>query len=332
MTGRRPDRTQAFNFLDDFREVGADWITLPQHFKNHGYITLGGGKTFHPGLPKDYDEPYSWSQEEDYFAFADDVCDPSVDPVEPYAIEGDDICTVKNESALWDYRMASKAIEWINKYAVENNSVFLAIGMRRPHLKNIVPRRFFEFYPSILDTPVQRTLPRDIHNIEWYGNSTITLNGSKVYSRGPWEQAFDDILTSELRRGYYASVSWVDSQIGRVVAEVDKLGMMENTIFVLHGDHGYQLGEKACWRKLTNFELGTRVPLIITALPTRSKRVPYPVELVDIYKTLSDLAGVFMFDFDYFNLSLCPAKTVLNRSAPPGVVRPGEVSRSVFFR
>ncbi|KAJ8605700.1 hypothetical protein CTAYLR_010147 [Chrysophaeum taylorii] len=292
MTGRRPDRTQAFNFADDFREVGANWTTLPEHFKNHGYVTLGGGKTFHPNLPPNYDEPYSWSQDEPYYNFTDDTCDEAVSPVPPYDGRDDEICTVSNASALWDYRMASKGIEWMGKYV--DRPFFFALGMRRPHLKSIVPVDVFESYPERDDdVPAQATFPRDIHNIAWCCNYSAKLNGTDVYSQGPWYQAYDNYTTSELRRGYYASVTWVDSQIGRVLTAVDNYGLVNDTIVVLHGDHGYQLGEKSCWRKQTNFELATRVPLLVSApFLSGPKRVPYPVELVDLYKTLADLANI----------------------------------------
>lgn len=299
MTGRRPDRTQAYNFIDDFREVGPDWVTLPQFFKNHGFVALGGGKTFHPDLPPNYDEPLSWSQDEPYVAFADDVCNATVGPVPPYDGDDDEICTVSNGSALWDYRMASIGIEWLSKY---QGPKFLALGMRRPHLKYLVPVDVFESYPRVVDVPVQNTFPRDVNPVAWCCNYSAKLNGTDVYSKGPYEQAYDDYTTAELRRAYYASVTWVDQQIGRVLDVID----FQDTIVVVHGDHGYQLGEKACWRKQTNFELGTRVPLIIAAPGVASKRVADPVELVDLYRTLADLASLPSPDDSVQGTSLKP--------------------------
>ena len=150
MTGRRPDRTQAFNFLDDFREVGigAGWTSLPQYFKLHGFLTLGGGKTFHPNLPPNYDEPLSWSPDAPYFPLDDDKCDSGHRPVPPYATEGDAICTVENASSLFDARMADTAIGWLKLAQADNRSrpFFFAVGVRRPHLDWVVPTALYARY------------------------------------------------------------------------------------------------------------------------------------------------------------------------------------------
>lgn len=291
MTGRRPDRTESFNFIDDFREVGQNWTSLPQYFKNNGYLTLGGGKTFHPGLPADYDEPYSWSPEEPYFGLEDDSCNETVSPVPPYDLQSDNICTVANASALWDHRMASRAIEWLDLARAMDRPFFFAVGMRRPHLPWIVPIEYYERFANVsIPALMQPTLPRDIHNIAWSAEAfnSATLGGVSYVNAGPFEPAFAPNVTAELTRGYYASVAWVDSQIGRVL---DAIGLGE-AIIVVHGDHGYAVGEKACWTKHTNFELSTRVPLMIHVPGCRAKRSPFVVEIVDLYKTLADLANL----------------------------------------
>ncbi|KAJ8612822.1 hypothetical protein CTAYLR_002048 [Chrysophaeum taylorii] len=290
MSGRRPDRTQAFNFLDDFREVGANWTTLPEHFKNNGYLTLGGGKTFHPDLPPDYDEPYSWSQDVPYFPFVEDSCNNSVPP---YNFSDDDICTVADGSSLFDSKMAVEAMKWIDEAGV--TPFFFAVGIRRPHLPWIVPLEFYDMYANAtIPALSQPTLPEGIHNIAWSSEafSRATLGGRAYANKGPFEPSFDPNVTAELTRGYMVAVSWADAQMGRIINHLDERDEEKNTIVVVHGDHGYQLGEKACWTKHTNLELGTRVPLIIRvpAAARQPRRVRVPVELVDLYKTLSDLA------------------------------------------
>jgi len=295
MTGRRPDRTRCYNFMDDFREVGPDWVTLPQYFKDYGYTTLGGGKTFHPNLPANWDLPYSWDA---YFPYDhDDVCNATVAPVPPYDREGDDVCTVANETALYDYRLASRAIDWYRQHnstarvakGKEEKPLFLAVGFRRPHLKSIVPKSYFDLYEDVVTPPKVKTYPRDRGPIGWCcAQDTATLNGTTNVTKGPYAPAFDDFVSAELRRGYYAAVTWTDHNIGRLLRVVD----FENTVILVHGDHGYELGEMANWRKRTNLELGTRVPLLVAAPGVAPSRVRTPVELVDVYRTLADLAGL----------------------------------------
>ena len=290
MSGRRPDKTEVYNFQDDFREVGPTWVTLPQYFKQHNYTTLGGGKTFHPNLPPNWDEPDSWSQEEPYFAYdTDDVCNDSVGPVPPYnrtTDPPDDICTVSNETALYDYRLATVTIDRYQKYA-ETKPTFLAAGFRRPHLKNIVPKRFWDLYDDT-ELPVVETYPKDRHPMGWCcAEDTTTLNGTKNITKGPYAEAFNDVVTRDMRRGYFAAVSWTDYNIGRILDTV-----LGSAVVLVHGDHGYELGEMAMWRKRTNTELGTRVPLIVAGPGISQRRVPVPVELVDVYRTLADLAGL----------------------------------------
>lgn len=290
MTGRRPRTTTCYNFKDHFRlpGIGPNWTSLPQHFKNNGYLVLGGGKTFHPNLPPNYDEPLSWSQDREYFPLNETGC-------------GSDVCTVPDskESELFDYQMADKAISYLRLANQTNRPFFFAVGIRRPHLHWKVPESTWAIYANATTTlPTQRSMDQSIPDIAWsdeaFGGARL-LNGSKYTNPGP-RGSFPDDVIRELRLGYYAAVTWADSQIGRVIDELEALGLANSTIVAVHGDHGYQLGEKNLWTKHTNFELGTRVgltmrvPWLKKSIGARvSKRI---VEMVDLYKTFSELAGL----------------------------------------
>lgn len=316
MTGRRPATTRVYNHFNHFREEGAgpSWVSLPQHFKQHGYLTLGGGKTYHPGKPPDYDAPRSWSPDRPYFPHeGGNECSEGgarvgrVIPVPPYH-HAEMICTVANASALVDARLASEAIRWL-QLAQTNRSrpFFFAVGLHRPHMPWVVPADVFGRYTRTdVGLPRHPSLPAKVHPIAWNAVMKVfgdVLNGTAVgqelspspSARAlPWGAPCDDgrlcdqHRTREARRGYYAAVTFADAQMGRVLDALDDAGYSESTLIVACGDHGFHLGEKGNWAKQTLWEEGVRVPLVIRApwLDTAAgARIAPPVELIDLYKS-----------------------------------------------
>ena len=163
MVGRRPNTTTCYNFIDHFRmpDIGPDWTSVPEHFKNNGYITLGGGKTFHPNLPPNYDEPRSWTQEQDYYPLKDGNCP-----------NGATYCAIdtKNLSEFFDYRMADRAIGYLDIAANSTPAkpFFIAVGIRRPHVSWAVPSRYWDLYDNVsISLPVQGTMDSSIPDIAW---------------------------------------------------------------------------------------------------------------------------------------------------------------------
>lgn len=282
LTGRYPTTTGVLDNLKYFRDQHPDFITLPQHFRAHGYVTARVGKIFHGGI----DDAVAWveggeaggtrsgrtkTQQQDYRKTSDRW----------EAVEGEG-------EKLPDYRTASGAIELLEKY--HDKPFFLAVGFVKPHSAPVAPRKYFDLYdPSKIPLPPDfaarpKALP------EAPAAAIPKTNGDLFIDR--------DAAPAEARemiRAYYACISFIDAQLGRVLNKLDELHLAENTVIVFWGDHGYHLGEKGKWSKHGSlYEVATRVPLII-AIPRSSqagKTSPRTVELVDLYPTLCELCGL----------------------------------------
>ena len=298
MTGRRPDTTKIWAGLGvhDFRVTGPDWVSLPEHFKLNGYTALGGGKTYHPDRPPNWDEPKSWSQNRPYFPFEGSKC-PTEKGLGGEVTGIDTWCPLDEskypESYHYDWKLANATINNLRYLKSTNSPWFLAAGFRRPHVPWMMPQTYWDMYSSTDIPPVDyRQRPKNSPDIAYHNQGVFdNSNGTKYL---PMPTPFATPLQQELRHAYMASVSWVDSQIGRVLKALDDLDLTSSTLVVLFGDHGYQLGEHDSWHKQTNWELATRVPLIIRApwKPASAGKSTYGlVELVDLYRSIAELVG-----------------------------------------
>lgn len=276
LTGLRPDAIRVFDLTTHFRDNVPDVVTLPQHFRNHGYHTSRIGKVFH------IEDRESW----------DERISPGPENLEGVTIVNPTPWLAAGSSPSWgisdapdedhrDARSATEAIRILERERDRNRPFFLAVGFHKPHAPYVAPRKYFDWYPletiPALEDPTEdlRDVPRPalISNPPNYGVDRASLRHSV--------------------RGYYASISFIDAQVGRLLEALERTGLRENTIVVFVSDHGYHLGEKGQWMKRTLFETGARQPLIIAgpgiAGNTASKKV---VELLDLYPTLVDLAGL----------------------------------------
>jgi len=194
------------------------------------------------------------------------------------------------DEALFDGRIAGKAIEAMRE--IKAKPFFLAVGFTKPHLPFVAPKKYYDMYPlEKVKLPANPYPPKDVPRI-----ALADFGELRAYADIPEKGALSEKQTRELIRGYYAATSYVDAQIGRVIDELDRTGLRDKTIVVLWGDHGYQLGEHGLWNKHTNFEVATRSPLIISApgVTKMGKKTDALVELVDVYPTLIQLAGLPM--------------------------------------
>ena len=286
MTGRRPNTTKVWDLKTHFRTTIPDVVTLPQYFKNNGYHTQSIGKIYHD--PASAQDAISWSAPEILA-----VTKREGKYVLPSNLQKNSAKAASSELAdvpdngYIDGQVANQALEVLRK--VKDKPFFLAVGFRRPHLPFSAPKKYWDMYNrEDIALPVQKSLPENIppfaahHNEELSGYSDIGVNN-----------LIADAKTRELLHGYYAAISYTDAQIGKVLAELDRLNLTKNTIIVLWSDHGFHLGEKGLWAKSTNYELDTRVPLIIAA-PEKKQGIKSDglVELVDLYPTLADLVGL----------------------------------------
>ncbi|MEA2710638.1 MAG: iduronate 2-sulfatase [Phycisphaerales bacterium] len=298
MTGRRPDTTKIYDLITPLRKTMPDVVTLPQQFKNHGYHAAGFGKIYHGGL----DDAASWSVPHTPNR-AMQYGDPKIiAAVKKKGAEGWEQGG-KNKGPAWeaadvaddalpDGYIADKAIEALRAVArAKDKPFFLAVGFEKPHLPFVAPRKYFDLYPPA----EQIKLPEDSRPPK--GAPSIALTNwaeMRPYDGIPKKGPLTEQQSKELIRAYDACVSYADAQVGRLLDELDRLQVRDNTIVILWGDHGYQLLEQGLWCKHTNFENSTRVPLIISApgQPSRGGLTNSIVELVDVYPTLCELAGL----------------------------------------
>lgn len=306
LTGARSTSLGVYSLGFNFRRAVPDAVTLPQFFKQHGYHTGGIGKVFHIGHGN-VDDPLSWSvpfhpdkvidymlpestggeltREEAYFS--NQELDRIGSLPRGAAWENADV----EDGAYADGRIAAEGIHRLRQYQESGERFFLAIGFVKPHLPFCAPRRYWELYdPSALPLPETDDYPVGAPDYA----AKPPLAELNQYKPVPQRPPLTEDLTRTLIHGYYAALSYMDAQLGRVLDEVDRLGLDENTIIVLWGDHGYHLGDHGAWTKHTNYEQANRIPIIIVApgvtTPGSSSRAV--VETVDIYPTLAELAGL----------------------------------------
>jgi arylsulfatase A-like enzyme len=303
LSGCRPDTTGILDNQHFLRGQMPDVVTLPQHFKQHGYTTLSLGKIFHHSEREPGDDPQSWSEPAWYHGepyrhwFARESLDyvkqlkalpkekqPKQLRAAPFeaADESDDVYP--------DGQTAVKAIETLRRLKADARPFFLGVGFVKPHLPFTCPQKYWDLYPA--DTiRLATNSARPAGAPEPAFHSWYEL---RSYGTVPEKGGITDEMALNLIRGYRACVSFMDAQLGRVLDELDRLGLRDNTIVILWGDHGYHLGESDVWTKMTNFERGVRVPLIVSApgMKTAGQRTRALVELVDLYPTLTELAGL----------------------------------------
>jgi arylsulfatase A-like enzyme len=298
MTGRRPDATKVFDLETHFRKALPDVVTLSQHFKNNGYVAAAVGKIYHPGFD---DEP-SWSIPNKY-KLGPTFGDPNLmeelkkerqariakgekDP--PLRGPSVEIADVPDEG-LPDGKIANIAIELLRKN--KDKSFFIAAGFLKPHLPFAAPRKYWDLYPpDSIKLPDNRTAPKDAPKQATHNSAEL-----RQYTDIPKKQEpISDEKQKELIRGYLAATSYMDAQLGRVLNELDALGLRDRTIIVLWGDHGWHLGDHGLFCKHTNFEEATRSPLIISLPDPKNAgtKIDALVEFVDVYPTLCDLAAL----------------------------------------
>jgi len=289
LTGRRPDVTKVWDLKTHFRQALPDVVTLPQYFKEHGYKTRAVGKIYHD--PKDAQDPISWSMPE-VLSVTDDAggkyaLSKNLDSKHSWKAAATE-CADVPDSAYVDGKVRMAAVKAIQ--TMKDTSFFLAVGFRRPHLPFSAPKKYWNLYKDgAIPMPSQPVPPKDAPQIALHDG--VELRGyTDIPDLGP----LSGEQIEHLRRGYYASISFVDAQIGYLLDELERQGLLDETIVVLWSDHGFHLGELNLWTKTTNFELDTRVPLIISAPGAlrRGKQTDAIVELVDLYPTLTDLAGL----------------------------------------
>lgn len=287
LTGMRPDTLRVWDLLTHFRENVPDAVTLPQLFKKNGYHAQAVGKVYHNWRQDEWKgDPDSWSVPSVLHYNKHGADTPQMEnPIPPNSaqethgwpgIENRDV----PDNAYFDGRVSEKAIETLREVSENNTPFFLAVGFWKPHSPFNAPKKYWDLYErETIPIPAHVTPPKDIPGI------ALT---SDRYLDGP-----DSERLREMHHGHLAAISYLDAQVGRVLDELDRLNLRKNTIIVFWSDHGLHLGEHGLTRKTTAFELDAHVPLIIaTPQHIPGQRATALVELLDLYPTLTELAGL----------------------------------------
>lgn len=311
LTGRRPDTTRIYELQTHVRKTLPDVVTLPEHFKANGYQTTGISKIWHNGAfpAGGLDDAQSWTIPAWHAGGPDWGTPENADRQKRHtaALQAAGYVgeppSARNrpgrrgpawgmpdvaDEELADGRAATQAIRALREMA--GKPFFLAAGFLRPHLPFIAPKRYYDLYPreSIEPAPNPQP-PRGVPPVALHPFGEL-----RAYQGIPPKGPIPDEMARDLIRAYRASVSYMDAQVGRVLAELDRLKLRDNTVVVLWGDHGYHLGDHGLWNKHSNFEKATHVPLMVSApgQPLRGKQTRGLSEFVDIYPSLCELCAL----------------------------------------
>lgn len=313
MTSRRSTSTGIYNFGQDLRDYIPNAVTLPQLFRQSGYSTESIGKVFHVGHGT-FDDKVSWSvpsrkdkvieyldpastggeatREEVLFnevPFEGPVFEAAAKQARGAAWESPDV----PDDAYADGRTAARTSQRLAELKSSSSPFFLAVGFARPHLPFSVPKRYWDMYdPAKLPMPDFERLPDGAP--EFAGKVKGEIAAYAPLPESGLGGDFTDAQKRKLIHGYYAGVTYVDAQIGKVLDALEREGLADNTIVILWGDHGYHLGDHGLWTKHTNFEQAVHLPLIFAGPGTgRPGSAPGQLaETVDVYPTLVKLAGL----------------------------------------
>eukprot|EP00729_Bicosta_minor_P018978 gene18978-15657_t len=287
MTSRRPDTNKVWDLHSYWRDVGGNFSTLPQFLQTRGYNAHGVGKIFHPGgsagqtpgptgRPND-DMVLSWNS---YYHAPNFEIYEGKGPSEDVEFLANNCPSCGNSWAavpekveaiypLPDTQLADEAVRYINSFWTPQQRNFLAVGFRKPHLPFVFPEKYLEFYPAdTIALPAHQYPPAGMANAAWSKSGELQA-WPDIKAISNWTGQADGAplpptSVKALRRAYYACVSFVDFEFGRVMdaVELSESGMA-NTVVTFVGDHGYQLGEMGEWAKHTNFDLAINTPMIV---------------------------------------------------------------------
>ncbi len=291
LTGLRPSTTRVFNLQYHFRTGLPNVVTLPQLFKNSGYYSARVGKIYHYGNPGDIgtsglDDPPSWHHVVNPAGRDKTVLESDIMNYTPRRGLGSAMALLSDKDGRdeqhTDGKVAREAIRLLEQH--KDKPFFIAAGFYKPHTPYVAPQRYFDLYP--------------LEKIRLPQEPAGHLKGvpkPALASTRPWPYfGVTAGQARECKQAYYAAISFVDAQIGNLLDTMDRLRLWDSTVVVFWSDHGYHLAEHGLWMKQSLFEESARVPLVVVAPGAKGNGKPCvrTVELVDLYPTLADLAGL----------------------------------------
>ena len=333
MTGLRPDTIRVYDLDAHFRDTKPKAVTLSELFRNNDYRVERVGKIYHYNVPASigtdgHDDPQSWDRTTNPKG-RDTMEEHLITNLEPHRKIRGALCWLAadgTDEEQTDGMVATEAIKILE--ANQDRPFFLGVGFFRPHTPYVAPKKYFDLYPmEQIKFPYAPENDRDDIPPAAFAQNCPVPNYNLPIER-----------CLEAKRAYYATVSFVDAQIGRLFKALDRLGLSENTVIVVWSDHGYHLGEhQGIWQKRCLFEESARAPLIVYAPQAKGNGKPCGrvVEFVDIYPTIAELCGLNP-PADLEGQSLKPLLEDPERSwnevAVTQVLRPGENGNMIMGR
>eukprot|EP00756_Hemistasia_phaeocysticola_P050454 Hpha_TRINITY_DN2528_c0_g1::TRINITY_DN2528_c0_g1_i1::g.1407::m.1407/K01136/IDS; iduronate 2-sulfatase len=320
LTSRRADTSRVWDISKDqyWRKCGGNFTTLPQTFKQHGFVTVGMGKVFHPGGPSgNQDSKYSWSEEALIGPRGKDAPGKGglyegwtqatgphngTDETHPCFWKYD----TEDDTMVADGMLAQHAAKTLTNLSHRATPFFLAVGFHKPHVPWYAPAKYWDLYREDSITLAPHTLaPANVPEvamqtvIQTWGGGEYSDISTVVKNEHPFDKSFplgNSTLPAwkalQMRHAYWAATSFTDANIGKVLDALDASPAVNNTVIALWGDHGYQLGDNNMWAKQSNFEQATRVPFMIHVPGKAPGRTSALVEVIDLFPTLVSIMGL----------------------------------------
>jgi iduronate 2-sulfatase len=291
MGGLYPDQTLIRRNAIYLREHLPTVKTMSQMFRDAGYFATRIGKIYHYNVPKNigtsgHDDPFSWNYTIN--PRGRDVDDEDlIFSLRPGSFGGTMswLAAEGTDEEQTDGIAANEAISMLQKHAKQKDPFFMAVGLFRPHTPYVAPKKYFDLYPL---ASIKVPAPPEGHL------DALPAPARKSITRKKDQLNLPDKLAREAIQAYYASITFADAQLGRILDALDRTGLSRNTIVLFTSDHGYHMGEHGHWQKTTLFENATHVPLIIAGPGVKAKggTATTPAEMVDFYPTLAELSGL----------------------------------------
>ena len=291
MTGMYSEQTQITGNNIFLRNSVPDAITIGQRFRQNGYQSVRIGKIFHYDNPSAIgtsgnDDIHSWDQTINPYG-RDKLDEYLINTLSPRRFGGtlSWLSCDGEDTEQTDGIGTTNAIEQLDQFAKNKTNFFLAVGFFRPHTPFVAPHKYFNLFD-------QNTMIIPKTSNEYL--TTLPKPAAKSIRAKKNQLNLNDSLAKEIKEAYYATVSFVDAQVGRILDHLDRTGLAQNTIVVFTSDHGYHLGEHGHWQKQTLFDNATKVPLIFTypGIQKKGVKCEAPVELIDVYPTIMDLVNI----------------------------------------
>lgn len=325
MTGLRPDSTRVWHLGDKFRKLHPNIVTMPQHFNKHGYYTVCIGKIFHNYMP----DSISWNEPDlrptqytrlEWLKRDGETFYVNKETQRKQKIKRDELVTKRpnyyadgwNNGPAWemedvhdtlyyDGAQTELAKRTLTRLSTKEEPFFMALGYFRPHLPFAVPKKYWDMYDKdSIPLASNPYIPKQSPVMSM--NSMYELRGYDGFSKlkHPSEnQVMNEDTAQMLKQGYYASVSYVDEQFGKIIQHLKDLKIYDRTIIIVWGDHGWKLGEHNGWCKQTNYNIDIHVPMIVYSPNQENKgRQTFEItELIDMFPSLCELSGVEAPDY-----------------------------------